>query len=168
MFGSFKRRLQDVRTLAKLCTLAEEIARKRGRAQPGSEHFVLAALMLPDGTARHAFERLGLAEAAFVQALESQRADVLASVGVAATGSDASQPVPLPEHSKVYEADPSGQSLVQRLAEARGERSERGLMSADVLLAVSQETYTASARAFQRLDISTTTLSDAARRALTS
>ncbi|MGZ8476106.1 MAG: Clp protease N-terminal domain-containing protein, partial [Candidatus Limnocylindria bacterium] len=47
-----------MRTIKKLLTDAEVEARAMGEAEPGAEHLLLAALDLPDGSARRAFERL--------------------------------------------------------------------------------------------------------------
>ncbi len=164
MFQMFKRRLRDVRTLARLCTTAENIAHQQGRPKPGSEHFILAALALPDQTAAQAFTTLGLTEQQFQDALAAQRSDALFSVGVSikAIGvTDPSSDLPLPK-SVLYETEPSGQSLVKRLADTRKTRTARFLLGADVLLAAAQENYTPSTRAFRKLGISAEQLTEAA------
>lgn len=43
-------------TIKALCLAAEQHANTDGQKEPGAEHFVLAALESPDGTARRAFE----------------------------------------------------------------------------------------------------------------
>jgi len=154
MFQALRRKLQDVRVLASLCTLAEKLALQQGRSKPGSAHFVLAALELPDQTARRAFEHLGINAEMFRNALAGQRIDALAAVGIAAAEMNPEPPPPIPGKLKLYEAEPSGQLLVQQLAQTRGQRKERGLLSADVLLAISKESYTPAMRAFQWLGIS--------------
>lgn len=155
MFQTFKRKLQDMRTLSRLCALAEELARQDRCPQPGSEHFVLAALALPDQTAMRAFAHLGLTEGRFRDALAAQRSDALASVGVTAAraGSSGGEAALLAPKSAAYQAAPSGQSLVQRLAQTRQARAGRCLLGADVLLAAAQENYTSAGRAFQKLGI---------------
>jgi ATP-dependent Clp protease ATP-binding subunit ClpA len=168
MFQTIQRRLQDVRTLAALCTRAEELARQEGCPQPASEHFVLAALALPDQTAARAFARLGLTESRFREALAAQRCDALASVGVTAAATVASDqpPAPVPPKPGAYQAAPSGQSLVQRLAETRTARAGRCLLGADVLLAAAQENHTFSSRAFRKLGIASSQLAEAARQSI--
>jgi hypothetical protein len=52
MFDRLRHRLRGVGTLKTLCEAAEQHARRAGQDQPGAEHFVLAALDLPDGSAR--------------------------------------------------------------------------------------------------------------------
>jgi len=151
MFASLKRKLGDSRLLTLLFTTAEDIARAQGRARPGSEHLLLAALDLPDGRARAALESLGLSRAALVAALAGQREAALASAGVTlAPGAAASSGASLlPPRPSLYEAEASGQALARRLA--RAERGGRGLSSADVLLAVAEEEHTPAARALRAL-----------------
>ena len=54
-----KRRIGEMRTIKTLCTDAERHAHADGAREPGLEHFLLAALDLPDGT----LERAARAEA---------------------------------------------------------------------------------------------------------
>ena len=169
MIQTFKRRLQDARTLARLCQVAENLALQQGRQKPGSEHFIVAALALPDQTAAHAFELLGVNERQFLEALAAQRSDALASVGVnaqAATSGNLPSIAPAPK-SALYETEPSGQTLVKRLADTRKARAKRCLLGADVLLAAAQENFTSSSRAFQRLGISASQLAESANQTIT-
>lgn len=167
MFQMVKRRLRDVRTLATLCKRAEEIAHEQGRAKPGSEHFILAALALPDRTAAGAFQQLGLTEEKFREALHSQRVDALRAVGVTVPETAFSTtPVGRVPESRLYEAEPSGQALVKRLYDAREARGGRTLLGADVVLAVAQENHTPSSRAFHWLGVSKTALANAANHAI--
>ncbi|HVE52601.1 MAG TPA: Clp protease N-terminal domain-containing protein [Ramlibacter sp.] len=171
MFQMFMRKLQDVRTLSGLCTVAEEAARRLGGGAPGSEHFILAALELPDGTAARAFAELGLDAARFREALSAQRSDALASVGISASATQAVQSGSAPPagpRPALYEAGPSGQSLVQRLADARSTRAGRSLLGADVLLAAAQENHTPASRAFRTLGIRSEQLVVAANRSIAS
>lgn len=168
MFESLKRRLSDVRTLTRLCTLAEEIAHQQGQSKPGSEHFILAALALPDQTAAQAFAQLGISAQRFQEALAAQRSDALASVGVVAEtgGLTQLQSFPPPLTSVLYETEPSGQALVKHLADTRKTRAGRFLLGADVLLAAAQERYTPAGRAFQKLGISAGQLTEAAEKSI--
>lgn len=169
MIRFLRQRLRDMRTLSQLCTAAERCARQSGQARPGSEHFLLAALGLPDGSAARVFGMLGVSAQAFAQALASQRLQALAAVGVALPGTapaDADAAVPLPPAAPLYEAQPSGAALLQRLAAARHARRQRGLAGADVLLAVADETHSTAARALRTLGIDPARLRDAAAAAL--
>ena len=58
MFETIKQRFRDMSTIKSLCLAAEQHANTDGRKEPGAEHFVLAALESPDGTARKAFEHI--------------------------------------------------------------------------------------------------------------
>ena len=168
MLTALKRRFQDARTLTKLCKSAEDLARENGRARPSSEHFVLAALELPDGTAQETFGCLSLTKSGFIAAVEAQRANALAAVGVTAIPSPTTPSVQelLPPKEKLYQAEPSGQSLVQRLYESRHARKGRMLLGADVLLAVAQEVNSSAGRAFQELGIGGPQLAEAASTAI--
>lgn len=168
MLQLIKRRLGDVRTLSRLCKTAEDIAHQQGRSKPGSEHFILAALTLPDQTAAQAFAELGLDEQRFQDALSAQRSDALASVGVSIKAVEVVElPSNLPQPKPaLYETEPSGQSLVKRLADTRRTRASRSLLGADVLLAAAHENFTPSTRAFQKLGISSDQLAEAALRSV--
>jgi len=169
MFASIKARIDDTKTIARLCTEAERSARAEGRVKPGSEHFVLAALELPDETARHAFTSLGIDAGAFSKAISAQFSDALAAVGVVVTpsakagitSSAAAAPVPA-----LYEAEPSGQALMQRLAATRKSRAARRLVGADVLLASAGEEHTITSRAFAHLGVTKQQLTEAANAAI--
>jgi ATP-dependent Clp protease ATP-binding subunit ClpA len=165
MFAILKRKMQDVQTLSALATAAEQVARGAGRVKPGSEHFVLAALGLPDGSAGEVFAALGLSEAGFREALVSQQRQALARVGVellAEPNESAPRPPAAPAPT-LYEAEASGQALVQRLAASAPARAPRALRGADVLLAVAQEEHSVAARAFRLLGVSSQALGEAAR-----
>jgi ATP-dependent Clp protease ATP-binding subunit ClpA len=167
MFKALRNRLADVRQLSRLCSEAEQQARQLGQARPGSEHFTLAALALPDGSALRVFQQLGIDAAAYRAALQSQHVEALAAAGIAldpASAAAAAAPQALAgEAGGLYRAEASAQVFMQRLAAARGPMGSRRLHSADVLLAVSQESYSLAARAFQQLGISAQRLAMAAR-----
>lgn len=164
MFKSLTQKVHDAQLLAKLCATAEEIARAAGRPKPGSEHFVLAALDLPDGTALAAFNRLSVSRARFIQALEMQRESALEAVGVAVAPSAKITPAAelLAPKTKAYEAEASGKTLIQRLANLAPMRKGRSLLSADVLLAAAQESHSSPGRAFRELGITSMQLVGAA------
>lgn len=169
MFASVKVRFLDTKTIALLCKEAEQSARAEGRVKPGSEHFVLAALTLPDDTARHAFRSLGIDADAFRQAVATQFADALVAVGVVVTPSvavGAGSSAHVAPASNLYEAEPSGQALMQWIAASRNARPARCLMSADVLLASAQQEHSIASRAFASLGVSKQQLADAANQAI--
>ena len=89
MFATVKKHLNDAKSLSVLCNAAEAAARANGIAEPGSEHFVFAALLLPDKTAAATFAHMGLSPSAFQDAIESQYTSALQSVGVNVFGDNA-------------------------------------------------------------------------------
>lgn len=117
MFQRIRDHLESMRTLQRLCTRAEDHARTRGGSAPGAEHFLLAALDLPDGSARRAFERLGTDPATVPAAIEQQYRDALQGLGL-----NAPLPEPAPTSAarpNLYRAQPSGDELMQALAQSR-------------------------------------------------
>lgn len=154
MFDSLRRRLRDAATLKALCEAAEGHARRAGQDQPGAEHFVLAAIDLPDGTARAAFARLNADANAFAAAIERQHRDALAAVGVApqawpeppadAAGAPA---------TGLYRAQPSGQALMQALAKRRERAGEIPLIGAHVLAAAAEPARGTTARTLQAMGL---------------
>lgn len=165
MFTLIRSRLDDARTLAALCNAAEQSASDRGSDRPGSEHYVLAALGLADGTARAAFALLDLDAARFTAALDAVHRDALASLGVhaAVSAGPGRSPEPRPP-AALFASAASGEVLVQRLAAARRSRPSRPLCGADVLLAAAEEEHSLAARAFRALGISRERLAEAAHR----
>lgn len=165
MIQAIRRRLTDMRVLSRLCRGAEACARDDGQLRPGSEHFVLAALSLPDATAARALAALGLDADAFRIALRAQRRHALEAVGMCVqAGADAA--VPLPPAAALFEAQPSGAELVRQLATTRHGRRGRGLAGADVLLAVAEQVHSPAARAFRTLQVDAARLRAAALSAL--
>lgn len=162
MFKTLKVRFQDMRTIAQLCTAAENIA----RAEPGSEHLVLASFDLPDGTTRDAFARLGLSREAFAEAIQAQFADALGSVGLTLPAGDTAAQSTARPRGKLYRAAPSGQAVFERLVHSPRREARQPLAGADILLAVAEEQYSVAARAFARLGVQREQLAAAATQAL--
>ena len=74
--------VQDMRTIKRLLTQAEAEARNGGEETPGPEHLLLAAATLPDGTAAHALERVGIDPQRLRTAIEEAHASALTAVGI--------------------------------------------------------------------------------------
>lgn len=145
LFAGLRRRFNDARTLALLCKAAEREARAAGQTEPGAEHFLLAALELPDGSARCAFERLGVTPAQLRGAIERQYAAALG-------GADFEAGAPLADDGTgAYRAAASGQELVQALA--RRPDREGGLRGSDVLRAIAAMRHGVAARTLRALDL---------------
>lgn len=156
-----RRRIADVRTMKALFTLAEAEAHRAGEAEPGAEHLLLAAVALPDGSARRAFERVGVDPAALRDAIASQHADALRSVGVEPAGLTADAPSVAPPRGP-YRSRGSAQTLFQRVtALVRSERSQ--LYSAWFVLAATESRHGTTARSLRHLDVDPDALARAAR-----
>ncbi len=76
--------VRDIRTINRLLGGAEAEARRKGESLPGAEHLLLAALALPEGSARRAFERVGADPDRLADAIAAQHADALAAIGIEA------------------------------------------------------------------------------------
>ena len=76
--------VRDMRTIKRLLTQAEAEARGDGEETPGPEHLLLAAAMLPDGTASRALERVGIDRQRLRTAIDQVHASALAAVGIEA------------------------------------------------------------------------------------
>lgn len=140
-------------TIKQLLENAETIARRDGLTQPAAEHLVLAALDLPDGTARAALERTGSSEEAFASALREQHAAALDVVGVVVDDGLIDASLPEPETATgVYRSETSAQELFQRAgAVARTEGG--GLLGAHILRAAAELEHGTVARTFQHLGV---------------
>ncbi|MEH1016432.1 Clp protease N-terminal domain-containing protein [Micromonospora sp. CPCC 206060] len=80
------RALRDIRTIKTLLTNAETEATNGGDDLPGPEHLLLSTIGLPDGTARRAFQRLGIEPDHLRTAINDVHQEALARIGVTAHG----------------------------------------------------------------------------------
>lgn len=116
MLANLKQRFRDAKTISTLCSVAERYASTRGEEGPGAEHFVLAALDLPDGSARRAFARLGADPARFGAAIEAQYQQALQSVGIDSKVLQEVAADAILARKGLYQAKVSGQALMQQMA----------------------------------------------------
>ena len=161
MLQALMLRLRDVRTISALCRSAEAHARAEGQSQPGAEHFVLAALELGDGTAGRAFERVRADPDQFRAAIARQYADALRQVGVDAPGLGTDED-DAPPASGIYRAAPSGQSVMQGLAERRAHDRHTPLLGAHVIEVVAAMEHGVAARALRAMGVAPASLAAAA------
>ena len=148
MFQAIRSKLDNISTIKRLCERAEAHALQDQQREPGAEHFLLAALDLPDGTARLALEQAGVEPDALRAAIERQYADALRSIGL-----KAGIPVgaPMPANPGVYRAAFSGRDIMQELAATRKDHSP--LLGAHVVGIVAGMPHGVAARALRALDI---------------
>ena len=171
MFQRIKQRVRDIGTLKVLCEAAERHALEAGRREPAAEHFLLAALELPDGSALRVFERIGADATQLPAAIERQYHDALRAVGVdpqplaeAAQGLE-----PLNASGGVYQAAPSGQAVVQGLAALRSADQQAPLLGCHVLTVVAGMPHGVAARALRAMGVAPEALGrEAAQEAATS
>jgi hypothetical protein len=121
MFNKLTRTMKDMETISALCIVAERIANAEQQRAVAAEHFVLAALELPDGSARRVFDRLGLTAEAFREALRQRHRAALAAAGVSdgqIAASERDVP-PLPKPKGLYQSAPSAESVLKGLSALR-------------------------------------------------
>lgn len=148
MFDGIRSKLNDMSTIKRLCERAEVHALQDQEREPGAEHFLLAALDLPDGTARLAFEQAGVAPEALKAAIERQYGDALQSIGLTA---DALPDMSVSANPGAYKAAPSGQAIMQELAATR--RDHAPLLSAHVVSIVADMPQGVASRALRALGV---------------
>ncbi len=158
----FLRPLNEYRTIRALLGGAERLAHEAGDAEPGAEHLLLAALALPDGTARRAFERLGADPDRLPAAIEAQHVDALRAVGID-PGDAARVESPMPAAPGPYRSSPSAQVAFRRAVELSAVPAPRRLQGAHVVAAVAEVEHGTVPRALRRMGIEPARLGEAAR-----
>ncbi|NEE02986.1 Clp protease N-terminal domain-containing protein [Phytoactinopolyspora halotolerans] len=162
MFNRLRRRTGDMRTIKHLLADAENVAREQGADKPGAEHLVIAALALPDGTARRAFERIGADPDAFGTAVTEQHAEALRDIGIDHDDAALSAQLPEPQPAGgVYRSEVSMQQLFQRVTDdVKSDGSS--LVGAHVIRAAARMEYGTTARALDHMGIDRMDLAQAA------
>lgn len=159
MFAKLKQRWQDMRTIADLSKDAERRALQAGQQHPGAEHYALAALDLADGSARRVFQRIGADPEAYRAALANRHAEALSAMGLDAADAVA-RPTPAVA-GKLFDAQPSGQALMQTLPEVQ-RRLPAPLCGAHILLVVAGMRLSAAGRALGAINVDPQALGRAA------
>lgn len=164
----------DIRTIDALLTTAERESVALGDEIPGAEHLLLAALALPDGTARTAIGTLGLTDADVRRAVVEVHAGALRGLGLAIGEDDRLPdvtPAATPDGASVplgrgaYRSTPTAQRVFQRAVELSKHRRPAILRGADVVAAVGELTAGTAARALDLLAVDRAALAEAAREA---
>ena len=117
-----RQRLRDMRSLKETGLRAEQIAIEMGETLVGAEHWVLAALEMPDDSARRAFERINADHHLLRDALQKQYRDALESIGIDAAAlaipEGAGTPAPTePEDFQGFKAQASTRALFAQMAD---------------------------------------------------
>lgn len=151
MFDKIRNRLESMSAIKALCERAEQHALRDAQREPGAEHFVLAAIDLPDGTAKLAFERAGLDAASFKDAIQSQYAEALRSIGLdpLALHPQATDADEIGQPHGLYSAAASGKTLMQALTASRAAHAP--LLGAHVIAAAADMEQGVAARALDAM-----------------
>lgn len=151
MFQRLKRRIGDMRVIRSLCLHAEAHARRDGLREPGAEHFLLASLDLPDGTARRAFERVGGTHDSLAAAIVAEHARALGEIGLDMQAD--LEPEALGPAHGLYRATPPGREVMRQLAATRRIGDPTPLVGAHVVAAVAALPRGVAARALRTMRI---------------
>jgi ATP-dependent Clp protease ATP-binding subunit ClpA len=157
-----KNPFRDMRTIKMLLDGAEAEAGRAGESMPGAEHLLLAALDLPDGTARGALERAGADPSTLRQAIEEQHAEALRAIGIDADGGAEPTVFAAPRTNGVYRSSGSAQSAFQAAGKL-ARKSGSQLVGAHVVLAITGMEHGTAIRAVRSLGIDVDALAAAAR-----
>jgi len=160
MFKRLTRAFNDMRTIKALCLGAERHANAEGQQEVGLEHFVLAAIDLPDGTARKAFESVNADPDGFRSAITLQYQQALDSVGI---GNDAESPAPVPAGSGAYRSRPQVGPMLEQLANRERRDVAEPLLGAHVIAAIAATEHGTAARALKAMGIDRQALASAAK-----
>lgn len=164
MFRRLMQRIRDIRTISGLCRAAERHANADGQREPGSEHFILAALDLPDGTARKAFARLGVDPDGFGLAIARQYDDALRNIGIElpASASPAGPSTAIPAGRGWYKTKASVQTLMQALARRLRAKPGEPVLGAHLIVAALAAQYGVTVRALHSMGVKPEALTAAA------
>lgn len=156
--------LDDMRTIKQLLTDAERIAREMGEEEPGTEHLLLSAIGLPDGSAARVLGSLGVDADAIRTALRAEQADALVAAGVPRETAEAmADPDPLGPAGAplLYGAGPSAREVFQEAGKLARSSKQR-LAGAHVVAAVAGLERGTLPRVLDRLGVDRARLADAA------
>ena len=160
--------LRDMRTIGHLLADAETLARAKGEDQPGAEHLLLAALDLPDGSARRAFQRLEVDPDALRAALDRHDVDALIAIGIEPERAGllgAPAPLDPATGSGVYRSRASAQEAFQA-ASAMARSAKVPLAGAHVVAAVAGLEHGTAARVLAAIGVDRRALANAAQEEL--
>jgi ATP-dependent Clp protease ATP-binding subunit ClpA len=132
MFKRIRLRIQDMKTIGKLISGADEQAHISGEEEPGAEHYLLSALKMSDGSARRVFERVGADSDKFHEAIGKQYSDALKFVGIDAESID-NDFEPVETERMLHNSKPSGQAVMKKLYALKKQDKDRPLLGAHVV-----------------------------------
>ena len=133
MLKKLRDRFESMRAIADLSTRAEAIARRWGVVEPAAEHFLLAALEMPDNSAAQALSALGHDQASLEDAIREQHSATLAIAGISQEHVVEGEFIGGPTDTGLYRAAATGKQLMQILSRQARERNSGGFRSLQVL-----------------------------------
>lgn len=156
-------RMYDVRFMQSLFPTAEAEAAAMGEKEPGTEHLILATLGFEEGSARRVFERIGADPDQFREAVASQHAAALRSVGFEEDDASLDERLPPPVDSSagLYRSAPSARQVFPDVVKLV-KRDKSRLSGAYILLVASQAEYGTTARALKAMGVDRDELAGAA------
>ena len=157
--------VRDIRTINKLLGGAEAEAQRKGESLPGAEHLLLAALALPEGSARRAFERVGADPDRLADAIAAQHADALRAIGIQAPEDSALDAAPGDAATApgVYRSNASARSAFQAASALAQSKPSSPLAGAHVVAAVAEMEHGTVVRALRVMGVDRAALVAAAR-----
>jgi ATP-dependent Clp protease ATP-binding subunit ClpA len=126
------RTFTDMATMRSLLEAAEQESTAMGEAEPGAEHVVLAALGLPDSSARETLAELGADASGLRRAISEVHARALGALGFDQVPDPL--PTPRPTGRGLYRAKGSTRDLLKATAEAKRALGARHFVTAHVLV----------------------------------
>lgn len=168
MFKRIRLRFQDMKTITKLISGADEQANLSGEDKPGAEHFILSAFYLKEGSAQRVFEKIGTDPNKFREAIKEQYSDALSSVGINPAAIETA-PEPIEPEEKIFlSSQPSGQALMKSLYALKQEDKDRPLLGVHVLGVAAKMEHGVAARAFRTMGVNQEQLTTAVKEELNS
>jgi ATP-dependent Clp protease ATP-binding subunit ClpA len=154
LINPLKRIKQDMKNISVLCQEAEKYAHINGEEKPGAEHFLMAALQLPDGSAKRVFDRLDIDPLDINQAIKAQHVDALHNTGL--DDESIAKNLEYTEITnpklKLFDTTPSGQAVLQNLYQLNKKR-KTPLIGAHVLEVIASMKYGIAARTLTAMGI---------------
>ena len=158
-------RLTDMRTIKQLLQGAEGEARSMGEEEPGAEHLLLSALLLPDGEGGRLLSAFGVDHAGLRSAILAQHREALVGIGMdqeRAAWLAAPQPLDPPHGRGLFRSRASAQEAFRAAAELAQRDRRSGLNGAHVVAAVAEMDHGTAARALEGLGVDRAALAAAA------
>lgn len=158
--------VREIRTIKALLEGAEAESRRAGESMPGAEHLLLAALALPDGTARSAFARIGADADAVRQAIAAQHSEALRAIGITDVGDESLDGEPIgtmPPAIGVFRATAPAQAAFRASVDLAKSRRPSRLVGAHVVAVIAEMEHGTAARTLDALGIDRSALAASAR-----